>query len=104
MNVGNAANWTQIIWGVGAFLVFIVTSVWGLSRVYSKVMGEFKEIKNYTYKRNSGGSIADSQARMEVMLERQDQALTENTKLTLETVKGLAELRGRFNNHIEEGD
>ena len=60
-------------------------------------------LENYTYKRNGGGSIADSLARIEARNERQDTALAENTRLTFETVKALAELKGRFNNHIEEG-
>jgi len=60
-------------------------------------------LENYTYKRNGGGSIADSLARIEARNERQDKAMEENTRLTLETVKAVAELKGRFNNHIEEG-
>jgi len=104
MNVGNAANWTQIIWGFGALFIFIVTTVWTASKIYFKLMSELKEIKNYTYKRNGGGSLMDSLHRIEARNERQDEAMAENTRLTLETVKGLAKLEGRFNNHIEEAN
>ena len=38
MNVGNAANWTQIIWGMAALLVFLVTTVWTASKVYFKLI------------------------------------------------------------------
>ena len=102
MNVGSAANWTQIIWGMAALLVFLVTTVWTVSKVYFKLMDELKEIKNYTYKRNGGGSLMDSLHRIEARNERQDVAMAENTRLTLETVKSLSKLEGRFNNHIEE--
>jgi hypothetical protein len=102
MNVGSAANWTQIIWGMAALFIFIVTTVWTASKIYFKLMSELKEIKNYTYKRNGGGSLMDSLHRIEARNERQDEAMAENTRLTLETVKGLAKLEGRFNNHIEE--
>ena len=103
MNLSNAANWTQVLWGLGAFTVFLVTMVWGGAKIYFKFMSELKEIKNYTYKRNGGGSIMDSLVRIEARNEKQDQALQENTRLTLETVKSLSKLEGRFNNHIEEG-
>ena len=103
MNVGSAANWTQVIWGISALIIFVSTTVWGLSKFYFKLMNELKEIKNYTYKRNGGSSIMDSLFRIEARNEKQDQALAENTRLTLETVKGLAKLEGRFDNHIEEG-
>ena len=102
MNLGNAANWTQVIWGVATLFIFIVSSVWGLSKIYFKLMGELREIKNYTYKRNGGGSLMDSLHRIEARNERQDVAMAENTRLTLETVKSLSKLEGRFNNHIEE--
>jgi hypothetical protein len=104
MNLSNAANWTQVIWGVSTLFVFIVTMVWGGSKMYFKFMSELKEIKNYTYKRNGGGSIMDALVRIEARNEKQDQAMQENTRLTLETVKSLAKLEGRFNNHIEEGN
>ena len=104
MNVGNAANWTQIIWGLAALILFIVSTVWTAGKIYFKLMSELKEIKNYTYKRNGGGSIMDSLVRIEARNEKQDQALQENTRLTLETVKSLSKLEGRFNNHIEEGN
>jgi hypothetical protein len=104
MNLGNAANWTQVIWGVATVFIFIVSSVWGLSKIYFKLMSELKEIKDYTYKRNGGGSLMDSLHRIEARNEKQDQALEENTRLTLETVKGLAKLEGRFENHIEQGE
>jgi len=103
MSVGNAANWTQIIWGIATLFIFIVTTVWAFSKVYFKLMGELKEIKNYTYKRNSGGSLMDSLHRIEARNERLDTAMEENTRLTLETVKSLSKLEGRFNNHLEEG-
>ena len=103
MNLNDAASWTQVIWGASAFIVFLVTMVWGGAKVYFKFMSELKEIKNYTYKRNGGGSIMDSLVRIEARNEKQDQALEENTRLTLETVKSLSKLEGRFNNHIEEG-
>ena len=103
MNLSNAASWTQVIWGASAFLVFVVTLVWGGARIYFRFMNELKEIKNYTYKRNGGGSIMDALVRIEARNEKQDQAMQENTRLTLETVKSLAKLEGRFNNHIEEG-
>jgi hypothetical protein len=102
MNLSNAANWTQVLWGASAFIVFLVTMVWGGAKVYFKFMSELREIKNYTYKRNSGGSIMDSLVRIEARNEKQDQALEENTRLTLETVKSLSKLEGRFNNHLEE--
>ena len=104
MNVGNAANWTQIIWGLAALILFIVSTVWTAGKIYFKLMSELKEIKNYTYKRNGGGSIMDSLVRIEARNEKQDQALQENTRLNLETVKSLSKLEGRFNNHIEEGN
>lgn len=104
MNLSDAASWTQIVWGLSAFLVFLTTMVWGGARIYFKFMSELKEIKNYTYKRNGGGSLMDSLTRIEARNERMDMAIEENTRLTLETVKGLAKLEGRFNNHIEEGD
>ena len=62
-----------------------------------------ENLENYTYKKNGGGSLMDSLGRIEARNERQDVALAENTRLTLETVKALAELKGRFNNHLEEG-
>lgn len=65
--------------------------------------GKLDNIENYTYKRNGGGSIMDSLVRIEARNERQDSALAENTRLTLETVKALSKLEGRFNNHVEEG-
>jgi len=102
MNVSSAANWTQIIWGLSAFLVFLVGTILGGAKIYFKVINDLKEIKNYTYKRNGGGSIMDSLVRIEARNEKQDQALQENTRLTLETVKGLSKLEGRFNNHLEE--
>jgi hypothetical protein len=104
MNLGNAANWSQVIWGVATLFIFIVSSVWGLSKIYFKLMSELKEIKDYTYKRNGGGSLMDSLHRIEARNEKQDQALEENTRLTLETVKGLSKLEGRFENHIEQGE
>jgi hypothetical protein len=102
MNLGNAANWTQVIWGAGALVLFLITTVWSISKIYFKLMNELKEIKNYTYKRNGGGSLMDSLTRIEARNERQDVAMAENTRLTLETVKSLSKLEGRFNNHIEE--
>ena len=102
MSLGNAANWTQILWGLSALFIFIVGTVWSTSKIYFKLMNELKEIKNYTYKRNGGGSIMDSLARIEARNERQDVAMAENTRLTLETVKSLSKLEGRFNNHIEQ--
>lgn len=100
--VGNAASWTQIIWGVSAFLGTVISLVWAGARIHFKLMSELKEIKNYTYKRNGGGSLADSLARIEAKFERQDKAMEENTALTLDSVKAIALLTGRFNNHIEE--
>jgi HAMP domain-containing protein len=99
MNLTDAASWAQIIWFVGATLI----AVYGGFRIWFRIKDKLDNLENYTYKRNGGGSIADSLARIEARNERQDKALEENTRLTLETVKALAELKGRFNNHIEEG-
>ena len=46
MNLSDAASWTQVVWGASAFIVFLVTMVWGGAKVYFKFMGELKEIKN----------------------------------------------------------
>lgn len=99
MNLSNAANWAQIMWFAGATSVAIYSGF----RIWFRIKNKLDNLENYTYKRNSGGSIADSLARIEARNERQDKALEENTRLTLETVKALSELKGRFNNHIEEG-
>ena len=99
MNLSNAASWAQIIWFAGITLVTVYSGF----KIWFRIKDKLDNLENYTYKRNSGGSIADSLARIEARNERQDKALEENTRLTLETVKALSELKGRFNNHIEEG-
>jgi len=96
--LNNAANWAQIIWFLGATSVAFYSGF----RLWFKFKHKMDNLENYTYKRNGGGSIMDALVRIEARNERQDQALAENTALTLETVKALAELKGRFNNHLEE--
>jgi HAMP domain-containing protein len=100
MNLTDAASWAQIIWFIGATSV----AIYGGFRIWFRIKDKLDNLENYTYKRNGGGSIADSLARIEARNERQDKAMEENTRLTLETVKALSELKGRFNNHIEEGN
>jgi hypothetical protein len=102
--ISTAASFTQVIWGAGALLVFIVTLVWGGAKFYFRIVSQLKNIENYTYKRNGGGSLMDSLLRIEASNERQDKAIEENTKLTFETVKALYKLEGRFDNHLEEGE
>jgi hypothetical protein len=99
MNLNNAANWAQIIWFAGA----TVGTVYGGFKIWFSFKSKLENLENYTYKRNSGGSIMDSLARIEARNERQDMAMEENTRLTLETVKALSKLEGRFDNHLEEG-
>ena len=100
LNLSNAASWAQVVWFLGATL----GSIYGGFKIWFKFKHKLDNLENYTYKRNGGGSIMDSLARIEARNERQDKALEENTRLTLETVKALAELRGRFNNHLEENE
>jgi len=100
MNLNNAANWAQILWFGGATSVAVYSGF----RLWFRIKNKLDNLENYTYKRNGGGSIMDSLARIEARNERQDQALAENTALTLETVKALSELKGRFNNHLEENN
>lgn len=99
IDINALSSWTTVICFIGAMLA----AVYGGFRMWFAFKAKLDNLENYTYKRNGGGSIMDSLARIEARNERQDQALAENTKLTLETVKGLAELKGRFNNHLEEG-
>ena len=98
-DINNVSNWVQVIW----FGSVSLGTIYGGFKMWFAFKGKLDNLENYTYKRNGGGSIADSQARMEMMLQRQDQAIAENTKLTIKTVEALAELKGRFNNHLEEG-
>jgi hypothetical protein len=98
MNLNNAASWAQVIWFVAATL----GAIYGGFKMWFSFKHKMDNLENYTYKRNGGGSIADALARIEARNERQDVALQENTRLTLETVKALSELKGRFNNHLEE--
>ena len=110
MKIDTAASWAQVIWFSAVTLVSIYGGfkLWfGFKHRLAKIEAQtqkLENIENYTYKRNGGGSIMDALVRIEARNERQDKALEENTRLTLETVKGLATLTGRFNNHIEEGN
>ena len=99
MTIDHLASWAQVIWACAVG----IGSVYGGLKIWFMFKTKLENLENYTYKRNGGGSIMDSLTRIEARNERQDMALQENTKLTLETVKALAELKGRFNNHIEEG-
>jgi hypothetical protein len=99
MKIDTAASWVQVLW----FSFVSLGTLYGGFKFWFKFKHKLDNLENYTYKRNSGGSIMDSLARIEARNERQDQALAENTRLTLETVKSLYKLEGRFNNHIEEG-
>ena len=106
MTLSDVASWAQIIWFAGATAgaVYAGVKFWfKLQHKLEAIDSKMENMQNYTYKRNGGGSIADSQARVELVLEQQSNAIHENTRLTLETVKSLAKLEGRFNNHIEEG-
>jgi len=96
--LSNAANWVQVSLGIFTFLGIIYAGF----KFWFSLKAKLDNIENYTYKRNGGGSIMDSLVRIEARNERQDVALQENTRLTLETVKALSELQGRFNNHLEE--
>jgi hypothetical protein len=98
MNLADLANWSQIIW----FISITIGAIYGGLKLWFKLKDKLDNLENYTYKRNGGGSIMDALHRIEARNERQDKALEENTRLTLETVKALAELKGRFNNHLEE--
>ena len=106
MTIDKVASWAQVLW----FGAVTIGTVYGGLKFWVKFREKLENLdskidvmQNYTYKRNGGGSIADSLARIEARNERQDRAMEENTRLTLETVKSLSKLEGRFNNHIEEG-
>lgn len=99
MKINTLASWVQVVW----FSFVSLGTLYGGLKFWFKFRDKLDNLENYTYKRNGGGSIMDALARIEARNERQDQALTENTRLTLETVKSLSKLEGRFNNHIEEG-
>ena len=99
MNIDKLASYAQVIW----FFAVSIGTFYGGFKMWFKFKSKLDNLENYTYKRNGGGSIMDSLHRIEARNERQDQALLENTNLTLETVKALAELKGRFNNHLEQG-
>ena len=80
-----ASDWATIIYsyffviaGIGSVLWFVAKKA--IHHVIQESQADIKTIKN----------------------ERQDVAMAENTRLTLETVKSLSKLEGRFNNHIEE--
>lgn len=106
MTLSDVASWAQIIWFAAVTVGAIYASIKFWIKLQNKLEAmdsKMENMGNYTYKRNGGGSIADSLARIEARNERQDVAMAENTRLTLETVKSLAKLEGRFNNHIEEG-
>lgn len=99
MKIDTAASWVQVVW----FSCVTLGTLYGGAKFWFKFRDKLDNLENYTYKRNGGGSIMDSLVRIEASNQRQDQAIEENTRLTLETVKALSKLEGRFNNHIEEG-
>jgi hypothetical protein len=98
MTIDHLSSWATVLWFVGVSTVTLYAG----AKMWFSFKSKLDNLENYTYKRNSGGSIADSLARIEARIERQDKAMEENTRLTLETVKAVAELKGRFNNHLEE--
>ena len=91
MNLSNAANVTQIVWGLGAFLMTII----GAAKIFFAMKAKLDNLENHTYKRNGGSSMADALFRLEKGLE-------ENTKVTQGISRSLAKLEGRFENHVEE--
>ena len=100
MKIDSLAAWVQVIWFVGVTL----GTIYGGFKFWFTLKHKLDNMENYTYKRNGGGSLMDSLVRIEASNERQDKAIEENTRLTLETVKALSTLTGRFNNHVEEGN
>lgn len=96
--LSNANMLTNIIWATLESLLILGAGV----KFFFSINARLKNMENYTYKRNGGGSIADSQARIELLLARQDETIKENTRLTFETAKAVAKLEGRLDNHLEE--
>jgi hypothetical protein len=99
VTIDKLASWVQVIWFGGV----TAGTLYGGLKIWFAFKAKLENLENYTYKRNGGGSIMDALFRIEARNERQDTALQENTRLTLETVKSLSKLEGRFNNHLEEG-
>ena len=96
--LNNLSTGANLLWATLESLILIG----GGFKFFFTMKRRLDDIERYTYKRNGGSSIADSQARQEERFTRIEKALDENTALSLELIKGLSKLEGKFSNHIDE--